>query len=194
MATVSMPVPVTTEPPPRRDEPLYEVVNGKRVELPPMSIFAVLIAGRLHTILDRFVSAHGLGWAVVEALFILDSARDIRRRPDVAFVSRERWPLDRAVPAVGDWEIVPDLAVEVISPNDVAREVLGKMREYFNLGVQQVWLVFPEELQVYVYDSPQQVRIWSAPGELEGGRFLPGLRIKLAELFALTAAGTGPGH
>ena len=48
------------------------------------------------------------------------------RRPDLAFVSAAKWPLDRLLPETGDWRIVPDLVVEVVSPNDVFQDVLSK--------------------------------------------------------------------
>src|SRR5262245_34565523 len=83
-APVPPPRPVPAAPP---DEPLYEVVNGQRVELPPMSFYAVLIASRLQELLGPFVRTHGLGRVVTEALFILDAANNLRRRPDVAFLS-----------------------------------------------------------------------------------------------------------
>src|SRR5437879_13743849 len=87
---VGMPTPLMS------DDALYEVVNGQRVELPPMSIYAVWIGSRLQARLAPFAEAKKLGTVVTEALFILDAANDLRRRPDVAFVSTERWPLDRA--------------------------------------------------------------------------------------------------
>jgi Uma2 family endonuclease len=120
---------------------------------------------------------------VPEMLFILDAVRDLRRRPDVAFVSSERWPLDRAVPDSGDWEVVPDLAVEVVSPNDLFADVLAKMEEYFRCGVGQVWIVAPTHAKVFVYDSPIRVRILAPPDELDGGTIVPGFRLPLSDLF-----------
>jgi Uma2 family endonuclease len=60
----------------------------------------------------------------------------------VAFVSTERWPLERPIPEDGDWEVVPDLAVEVTSSHDLWDEVLAKMHEYFEKGVRQGGLRF----------------------------------------------------
>lgn len=91
-------------------------------------------------------------------LFILDVTRDLRRRPDVAFVSAERWPLSHTFPETGDWNVVPDLAVEVLSPPDVVKDVLAKLREYFHYGVQVVWVIAPEEQQVYAYTAPTRVQ------------------------------------
>ena len=168
---------------PAKEEPLYEVVNGQKVELPPMSIYASWIASRMDRRLGSHAESHGLGTGVVEGLFILDPVRDVRRRPDVAFVSAEKWPLNRPIPESGDWELIPDLAVEVISPNDVFQDVLAKMREYFRLGVKQVWIVLPVDREIYVYDSPRDLCILTADNELDGGALLPGLRLQVGSLF-----------
>jgi Uma2 family endonuclease len=174
-------------PPAPPDEPLYEVVNGRRVELPPMSTYATVIASFLQDHLGPHARANSLGLVVTETLFVLDPVTDLRRRPDVAFVSPQRWPLDREIPEEGDWAVVPDLAVEVISPNDLFQPVMAKWRGYFQYGVRQVWLVIPGERLVYVYDSVTAVRILSESDELDLGPLLPGLRLSLAQLFRRTA-------
>jgi len=176
-----------------QDEPLYEIVNGQRVELPPMSAYATWLASRLQNRLGPYAEDKALGTSVTEMLFVLDAEHDLRRRPDVAFVSTTRWPLDRALPSTGDWNIVPDLAVEVISPNDIFKDVLAKVRAYFHYGVQVVWVIAPEELQIYVYDSPTQVRILTGQEELTGGEVVPGFRLPLGQLFqSATAPTTAP--
>ncbi len=168
---------------PVKEEALYEIVNGQKVELPPMSIYSSWIASRIDRRLGSHAETHGLGAVVVEGLFILDPAKNLRRRPDVAFVSAEKWPLDRPMPETGDWELIPDLTVEVVSPNDVFQDVLAKMREYFRLGVKQVWIVLPVDREIYVYDSPKNLRILTAVDELDGGTLLPGLRLPVGSLF-----------
>lgn len=176
------------------EEPLYEIVYGKRVELPPMSIYSVRIASELHTDMNLVARQQKLGIVVSEALFILDAERDLRRRPDIAFVSAERWPLDRDLPVEGDWEVVPDLAVEVVSPHDLYRALMTKLREYFDVGVRQVWVVVPSEVpserQVHVFDSLTQVRILTERDELDGGALLPGFRLPVATLFQRRAVTT----
>ena len=165
------------------EEALYEIVNGQRVELPPMGVYASLIASWLHVEMGSFVRAGRLGILAIETLFILDAERDLRRRPDIAFVSARTWPLERAIPEEGDWEVVPDLAVEVSSPNDRLDHVLAKIREYFAFGVRQVWLVVPSMEYVLIFDSSTQARILTAADELDGGSLLPGFRLPLASLF-----------
>jgi Uma2 family endonuclease len=169
------------------DDALYEVVNGQHVEKPSMGIYATFVGSLLYLELGNFVRKQRLGNAVSEALFILDSVKNIRRRPDVAFVSAERWPLDRLIPESGDWEVVPDLAIEVVSPNDLFEKVAAKLDEYFHYGVRQVWLVVPGNRQIHVY-SPGGSRIWNVGEELDGGAVLPAFRLAVAELFQQRAA------
>ena len=162
---------------------LYEIVNGERVEVPPMSAYSTLLGSRLFGAIFPIAENNKIGTAICEALFILDPVADLRRRPDVAFISKERWPLDRPVPEAGDWLVVPDLAVEVISPNDTLENFLEKLEEYFKYKVKQVWVVLPRRREVMVYTSAAEHRTLTLDQELDGGDILPGFRLKLAELF-----------
>jgi Uma2 family endonuclease len=85
--------------------------------------------------------------------------------------------------------VVPNLAVEVISPNDVCKDVLARVREYFQYGVQLVWVISPEEQQVYVYESPTNVRVLAAADVLTSDVILPGLRLPVVHLFQRSASG-----
>ncbi len=128
------------------DAELFEIVDGQRIEVAPMSAYAAKITTRLATEINIFAWPAKRGEAVVEVLFRLPLTRDSsrNRRPDAAFVSSQRWPSDRPQP-IGDnaWDVVPDLAVEVISPTDSAEDLLEKVKEYFQAGVHLVWLVYP---------------------------------------------------
>ena len=64
-----------------------------------------------------------LGQAVVEVLFRLRSHPNLQRRPDLAFVSFDRWPGASGRPRSNAWEVVPDLVVEVVSPTNLAEEI-----------------------------------------------------------------------
>src|SRR5688572_12345926 len=97
---------------------LYEVVNGQRREVTPMGAFETSLAKILLVHLDTFGLSQQLGEAYMEMLFLLDAAADLQRRPGVAFVSYGRWPKGRPVPRTAAWQVIPDLAVEVISPTN----------------------------------------------------------------------------
>ena len=103
------------------------------------------------------------------------------RMPDVSFVSVAHIPAEG--PPSGKWNIPPDLAVEVISPNDVWEKVITKVDEYFTAGVQPVWLVSQSQQQVMIYDSPTQIRVVTADQELTSEALLPGFKCRVADLF-----------
>jgi hypothetical protein len=72
--------------------------DRQRVELPPMGICASWVTSRLKETVGSFAKTQRLGTVVTEALFILDPVRNLRRRPDPAFVSAQKWPLERPIP------------------------------------------------------------------------------------------------
>jgi Uma2 family endonuclease len=165
------------------DEIFYEVVDGKIVELAPMGANEVWLASELVFYLMSFARQHRLGRAVPEMLFDLAPAVPHKRRPDAAFVSYERWPQQRIVPRADAWDVVPNLAVEVVSPSNSGNEIIGKVAEYFQAGVECVWVIYPLQEQVYVYTSPTQVRILTRADELDGAPVLPQFRLPVAALF-----------
>jgi Uma2 family endonuclease len=165
------------------EDTLYEIVNGQRVEKPPMGFYECRIAALLCYYLEHFARAQQLGRACVEALFRLVNGGAIERRPDVAFVSYQRWPKARKMPRAKAWDVVPDLAVEVISRTNFAEDVLVKVHEYLRAGVQRVWVIYPVLGQVHVHESPTAIRIYDRQGELDGGSILPGFRLPVAALF-----------
>ena len=168
---------------PQDDDILYEVVDDQVVELGPMGAREIWLATILVVHLTNFVSQHRLGRAVQEMLFDFTAMVQRKRRPDVAFVSYERWPRQRPVPHAEAWEVVPNLVVEVISPSDKGDDILGKVAEYFHIGVECVWVIFTSQEQVYIYESPTQVRILTRADELYGEPVLPRFRLPLVTLF-----------
>ena len=117
-----------------RNDLLYEVVDNQVRELPPMGVEEGLLASTLMRILSPFTWTAGLGEVVSEVLFLLIDAKKRQRRPDLAFVSFQRWPRGRRVPSSAAWEVVPNLAIEVVSPTNFANEVLEKIEDYFLAG------------------------------------------------------------
>jgi Uma2 family endonuclease len=170
------------------EDVIYEVVDDQVVELAPMGAYEVWIATVLVARLATFATQHQLGRAVQEMLFDLTVATGRKRRPDVAFVSFDRWPLTRRIPRTEAWEVVPNLAVEVVNRSDSADYIVDKVAEYFHAAVERVWVVFPSQEQVYVYDSPTSVRILTRTDELSGDPILPHFRLPLMELFEDTGA------
>jgi Uma2 family endonuclease len=166
---------------------LYEIVDGRRIEK-TMSYHAGLVATDLGSELSAHIrqQAPRPGRLAIEVLFRIpvthDSSR--QRRPDIAFVSSERWPMDRPMSLREDaWDVVPDLAVEVISPTERAWDLLDKVGEYFQAGVRLAWVVFPKHQCVYVYEAPDRIRVLSRLETLDGGAVLPGFQLPWNRLF-----------
>jgi len=166
------------------NDEFYEIIDGQRVTLPPMSVCATIVSSRLIQKLGNFAASNCLAEVVGTGLFRLPLEEDRSRRPNVAVVTYERWPKHRPIPIADDaWDVVPDLAIEVVSPNDFAHHIMQKIAEYFQAGVRLVWVVYPRQQLVYVYESLTQVHVRTSTEELDAGSVLPGLRLPLAELF-----------
>ena len=162
---------------------LYEVVDGEFREKPPMGAFEFELASVLQDFLSPFATSRGLGRIRTEMLFDLGPAVARQRRPDVAFVSAEKWPLHLRVPKTAAWAVIPDLAIEIISPSNPATDVAAKVDEYFRAGTKLVWVVYPNVDKVYVHQSPKKVDILARGDELDGGTVLPGFRLSIDDLF-----------
>ena len=112
------------------------------------------------------------------------------RIPDVAFISWERFPKSaRERGAIPD--VVPDLAVEVLSKSNRRKEMECKLDEYFEAGVRLVWYVDPKARTVRVYTGRHDFSTLTTDGELDGGDVLPGFRLAIGDWFAESEQ-TGP--
>lgn len=165
------------------DEPVYEVIDGVVVKL-PMSIQNDFLANRLLFELGTLVRASSLGFVVHKMLFDLQlPGRIRRRRPDVAFVSFSRWPADQPIPAdLSYWPVVPDLAVEFVSPVERSRDLMDKIEDYFEAGVRQAWVIHPHDRVVQVFGPLPNVSVFHEPEGIDGGNILPGIRVPVAAM------------
>ena len=100
-------------------------------ELPPMSIDSQAITSRLVWLLSSYGIPQGVGEAYAEMLFKLPLKKDRNRKPDAAFVSYSRWPKYKPIPSTNAWDVLPELCVEVVSPNDLADEIRNENRGVF---------------------------------------------------------------
>ncbi len=164
------------------DDMLYEVVDGQ-INEKIVGVHESEIASLLIGFLAPFLRSHRLGKVVGETIFRIDRPKDLQRRPDVAFVSHSKWPSNRRAPKVSAWDLVPDLAVEVVSPTNSATEVLRKVHEYFEAGVGRVWVIYPEQKNIHIYSSTNQIHVLQVGDELDGGDLIPGFRLPLSALF-----------
>ena len=163
------------------EDRLCELVDGVLVEK-AMGFFESRLAFILGQILGNFLDEHDLGIAVGEA-GMMRLAPGLIRIPDVAFISWDRLP-GRKVPRQPIPELAPDLAVEVLSESNTAKEMARKLREYFRAGVRLVWYVDPVDRTVRVYTSVRRSTLLGEADTLDGGDVLPGFALPVRDWFA----------
>ena len=103
------------------------------------------------------------------------------RKPDAMFFAAGRLPGPDAPDGV--IEIAPDLAVEVVSPGDNARELEEKVAEYLDAGIRLIWVIYPETRSAYVFRSGGGALRLDANDALSGEDVLPGFTLPLEALF-----------
>jgi len=121
------------------------------------------------------------GYVIGEVGFRLATAPDTVRAPDVAFITAARFPAGRLPETYIDG--APDIAVEVISPNDPPSEMGKKVQEYLEAGARLVWVVDPSTRTVAVHYPDRSPRLLRNDDVLSGEEVLPGFAVRVAELF-----------
>jgi Uma2 family endonuclease len=164
-----------------REDRLCELVDGVLVEK-PMGFYESRVAAVLIQLLGNFLDQHDLGIVVGEA-GMMRLAPGLVRIPDVSFISWDRIP-DRQVPHRPIPDLVPDLAVEVLSESNTDKEMERKRGEYFRTGVRLAWFIDPIERTAEVYTAVDRSTAIEPDGALDGGDMLPGFVLPLRELFA----------
>jgi Uma2 family endonuclease len=158
-----------------------ELVKGKIREMPPATGHS---HGRLEfqiaKRLDRSVEEEAGEVMVGEVGIYTERNPDSVRAADVLFISQDR--LDRAS-TEGFLDVPPELVVEILSPENKWEEMRRKLKEYFDVGVDTVWLVEPSNRAVQVYRGIDDVRTLEEGDVLTGDGPLDGFSVEVADLF-----------
>jgi Uma2 family endonuclease len=163
----------------------YELVDGHLVER-KMGNKASWVAFELAHYLRRYALEHNLGWVFCGGdsgfrLFV--DGRQSIRKPDVSFIRFGRLPNEE--PADTYDAIAPDLAVEVISPNDTVLELEEKIEEYLQSGVRLVWVINPELRTLTAHRLHRAPVIVRSGGKIDGEDVVPGFGLPLSDLFEM---------
>ena len=159
----------------------YELVRGKLRKMAPTGGEHADISADIHISLGVYVRENRLGRTrIAEPGFILERDPDSVRAPDIAFVGQER------IEAIGKttryWPEAPDLAIEVISPNDRYSEVNEKVADYLAAGTRMVVVVNPRNRTVNVH-TPDNTITLEMGDTLDGGEVVPGWQMPVADMF-----------
>ena len=162
----------------------FELISGEVVEVPGSTWLHAAIVARIFTIIHAYAREHNLGAVFPDGLtYLLLTDPDTMRIPDISFVPRERLP--EGGPTTSYMAVPPGLAVEVVSPSNSALELRRRIQDYLEAGVSLVWVVWPEEQSISVYQGTMTPLELTASDTLNGGHVLPGFSVKVAELFDL---------
>ena len=164
-----------------REDRLYELIDRTLVAK-TVGTYESYLAMMLGRILGNFIADHNLG-VVLGSDGMLRLAPGLVRIPDVSFISWMRLP-DGRMPNQAIADVVPDLAIEVISRGNTREEMERKLYEYFDVGVRLVWYVYAQTREVRAYMTPGHFESLTAEQILDGGQVLPGFSLPLAVVFA----------
>lgn len=159
-----------------------ELVRGELREMAPAGARHGSVVMALAVPLGQHVKTGRLGIVLAaETGFRLSRSPDTVRAPDISFVAQEHVPAGG--PPDGYWDLSPDLAVEVVSPNDTAAEVQSKVQMWLEAGTRLVWVVYPGTRSVVAHNSLKDISTLTDDDSLTGGGVVPGLQIPVTEVF-----------
>jgi Uma2 family endonuclease len=167
----------------------FELVDGQLVER-DVSTESSAVAARIARLIGNVVDERGLGIVAGAGCGyqcfgdVLDDGNRIRK-PDVSFISAGR--LTQEQYQAGHTPIAPDLAVEVVSPNDIAADLDTKVEEYLSAGVRLVWVVYPQTKTVSIYGEQGFHTRLREQDELTAGDVIPDFKCLVAEVFPVFA-------
>ena len=135
------------------------------------------------------------GWEVFDSSTGFRLADGSVLSPDAAVVRLERWQALSPEQRRSFPPLCPDLVIELASPSDDGPRgetaLRRKMATYLANGARLGWLLFPEQQAVEIWRAVPDAPTPEAPKRLEpatlleDGELLPGLRLELAELWAV---------
>ncbi len=158
---------------------LCELVDGTLVEK-TVGFEESQIAIELAYLVKAYLRQNDLGICVgIDGMMRI--APGLVRIPDVAFMSWDRLP-GRKRPRKPVPDLAPDLAVEVLSPNNTKAEMDRKVREYFEAGVTLVWLIDPQKRTARIFSTAENSVLIRDDQSLDGGDVLPGFVVRLSDL------------
>ena len=163
------------------DEFRHELHAGLLVAEPRPFPLHAQIQARFIELLAGFARTHALGPVLGDAGFLLTHEPDTVRGPDVSFVRRNRW--DAVADTGRFFPGAPDLAVEVLSPDDTASAVLDKVEDWLTAGTQSVWIVDPARHTVSIHRPSTAAKTFHVGEIVTDEPTLPGFRLPIAEIF-----------
>jgi Uma2 family endonuclease len=164
---------------PFEEDKRYELDEGELIETERPAYRHNRVTLDLLVELERYFQKHPIGEVLCsENVYALSPST--RRSPDVAVILGDRYEELKDATVI---TIIPEICVEVLSPNETTRQTHRKLKQYFDAGVKEVWLVDPESREVEIWTGPALPNRALVAGESLASALLPGFGMALDELF-----------
>ena len=165
------------------DQRGFELIDGQWKEK-AMGMEASVVGARLLFLLQTHVTTNSLGHVVnSECGYQIFAAHPTRiRKPDGSFVARGKLPDEK--PFRGHSKVPPDLAFEVVSPNDFAEEINERVLDYLGAGVRLMWVVYPSTRTVHVFRPNGGAAHLAANDQLGGEDVVLGFACRVGDVFS----------
>ena len=164
---------------PFEEDKRYELDEGELIEMTRPAYRHNRVLSKLTGELYIYFKDHPIGEALLsENLYALSP--NTRRSPDVAIILGDRYDELKNAKVI---PIIPEIAVEVLSPSETTRMIHRKLKQYFAAGVQEIWLVDPESREVEIWTGASLPDRALTNEEELTSKLLPGFRVPLASLF-----------
>ena len=165
---------------PFEEDKRYELDEGELIEMTRPAYKHNRVLAKLMFAVMTYLRQNPIGEMLIsENLYALSPAT--RRSPDLAVILGDRRKELEGAKVI---PIVPDIAAEVLSPSETTRMIHRKLKQYFEAGVKEVWLVDPETLEVDIWVGPSLPDHTLTLADTLTSPLLPGFELKLADLFA----------
>jgi Uma2 family endonuclease len=165
---------------PFEEDKRYELDDGELIEMTRPAYWHNEILGNLFFALKAYFRGNPIGQALIsENLYALSSMT--RRSPDVAVILGNRRNELRHAKVI---PIIPEIAIEVLSPSETPRMILRKLKQYFEAGVAEVWLIDPETRTAEIWTGPSLPDHELTGADALTSPLLPGFQLTIEELFA----------
>jgi Uma2 family endonuclease len=162
---------------------IHEVVDGELVMSPKNNFQHENIFDRLYPVISAYNRKQRLGVVRGSSAGYWMHNQNCRA-PDISFIPRARLEALGFKPnSRGFFPGAPDLAIEILSPNNTRAEIEDRLRDFFASGTQIIWIINPDSESVEVCHSLTQRKLIGSGGFLEGEHLLPGFRYPIADLF-----------
>ncbi|PZD71049.1 hypothetical protein C1752_08252 [Acaryochloris thomasi RCC1774] len=165
-----------------RDGHRYELVDGEVIDMGNSGARHGYIAIILSSALFSVVRDQKLG-ALFDSSTAFIMKNGNKRSPDISFFVKERLQELEELPT-GFLDGAPDLAIEILSPNNTVEEIDNKLVEFFENGSRLVWVINPNQHHVLVYRAAQEPdRLLKLSDFLDGEDIITGFTLPVTDLF-----------